>query len=243
MEAIKKLGLIGKNISYSFSKKYFEEKFKKSFIQEYSYSLFDLESSDEVESLLSSNEMLGFNVTIPYKEKVIPFLDELSPEAQEIGAVNTILLKDGKRKGYNTDVVGFEKSLKLMLKDEQQSAIVLGDGGASKAVQFVLKKLNIPFIIVSRKTGLTFDELNFETVRKHHIIVQCTPVGTFPNVDDCLDFPFLGLTKDHVLIDLIYNPTETRFLKMGQAAGAKTMNGLFMLEQQAEAAWRIWTEN
>lgn len=240
MDSNKKLGLIGKNISYSFSKKYFEDKFQKLMLKGYSYSIFDLPELHEVENLFSNPELLGFNVTIPYKEKIIGYLDELSDEAQQIGAVNCVLIENGKKRGYNTDAFGFEKTLMLHKKPHQHSALILGNGGAAKAVKYVLDKHGIPSLTVSRTTEINYENLDKETVEQHQIIIQCTPVGTFPNVEDCLHFPFEGITKDHLIIDLIYNPNYTKFIINASEKGAKTVNGYYMLEQQAEKAWEIW---
>ena len=242
METQTKLGLIGKGISYSFSQKFFEAKFKKLMLHDFSYQLIDLKNETECQDFLQDSSFLGLNVTIPYKEKIIPFLDELSEEAQEIGAVNTILFKDGKRIGYNTDVIGFEKSLLLFKKPHHQSAIILGNGGAAKAVSFVLKKNKIPYTLVSRTEGISFENLTTTKVSENKLIIQCTPVGTFPNVEDCLSFPFEGVSEAHLVMDLIYNPTLTLFLQKAQNKGAQTINGLYMLEQQAEAAWEIWCQ-
>jgi len=241
MDSNKKLGLIGKNISYSFSKKYFEDKFRKLMLTGYSYSIFDLPELHEAEALFADPELLGFNVTIPYKEKIIGYLDELSDEAQKIGAVNCVRIEDGKKTGYNTDAFGFEKMLKLHQKPHHHSALILGNGGAAKAVKYVFDKLEIPSLTVSRTTEINYANLTEETVASHQIIVQCTPVGTFPNVEDCLDFPFAGLTGDHLIIDLIYNPNYTQFIINASEKGAKTVNGYYMLEQQAEKAWEIWS--
>ena len=240
MDSNKKLGLIGRNISYSFSKKFFEEKFQKLMLDQLSYSIFDLQEINEVENLFKDPELLGFNVTIPYKEKIIDYLDELSDEAKEIGAVNCVLIENGKKTGYNTDAVGFEKTLKIHRKPLQNSALILGNGGAAKAVEYVLNKNGISTQTVSRKSELNFENLTKEIVQNHHIIVQCTPLGTFPNVEDCLKFPFDGLSKDHLVIDLIYNPNYTKFIINSAEKGAKTVNGYYMLEQQAEKAWEIW---
>lgn len=240
MDSNKKLGLIGRNISYSFSKKFFEEKFQKLMLDQLSYSIFDLQEIDEVENLFKDPELLGFNVTIPYKEKIIDYLDELSDEAKEIGAVNCVLIENGKKTGYNTDAFGFEKTLKIHRKSHQDSALILGSGGAAKAVEYVLNKNGISTQTVSRKSELNFKNLTKEIVQNHHIIVQCTPLGTFPNIEDCLKFPFDGLSKDHLVIDLIYNPNYTKFIINSAEKGAKTVNGYYMLEQQAEKAWEIW---
>lgn len=237
-----KFGLIGRNISYSFSKKYFEQKFQKLLLREHTYEIFDLENLDKIGELFSTEHLKGLNVTIPYKEQVIPFIDELSDEAREIGAINCISIKNGKTKGYNTDAVGFEKTLLLHKREHQKTAIVLGNGGAAKAVQYILNKHHIPYITVSRATEINYGNLSIEQVKENLIIVQCTPVGTFPNVEDCLPFPFDGITEEHLIIDLIYNPEYTKFIRMCSERGAKTANGLYMLEQQAEKAWEIWND-
>jgi shikimate dehydrogenase len=240
MDSNKKLGLIGRNISYSFSKKFFEDKFQKLMLKGYSYNIFDLNEINEVENLLSTPDLLGFNVTIPYKEKIIDYLDDLSDEAEKIGAVNCVLIENGKKTGYNTDAFGFEKTLLLHKKPHQNSALILGSGGAAKAVKYVLDKHEISSITVSRNSETNFENLTKETVKNNKLIIQCTPVGTFPNVEDCLNFPFEGISKDHLIIDLIYNPNYTQFIIKASEKGAKTVNGYYMLEQQAEKAWEIW---
>ncbi|MBW7676141.1 shikimate dehydrogenase family protein [Chryseobacterium chendengshani] len=240
MDSKKKLGLVGRNISYSFSKKFFEEKFKKLQLGHFTYDIFDLQEIDEVNNLFSDPELLGFNVTIPYKERISDYLDELSDEAKEIGAVNCVLIENGKKIGYNTDAFGFEKTLKIHRKPHQNSALILGNGGAAKAIKYVLNKNGISTETVSRNSELNFENLDKETVEKNKIIVQCTPVGTFPKTDECLDFPFEGLSKDHLVIDLIYNPNYSQFIIKSSQKGAKTVNGYYMLEQQAEKAWEIW---
>ncbi len=240
MSQQKKFGLLGKNISYSFSKKYFTEKFQKLMLQNHYYEVFDVDNLKNIEQILNTENLIGLNVTIPYKQEIIPFLDELSEEAGKIGAVNCILIKNGKKIGYNTDAAGFEKSLNLMKRKQHNSALILGDGGAAKAVKYVLDKQNIPNKTVSRKSELNFENLTNEVVSENKIIVQCTPVGTFPDENDCLKFPFEALSDQHLIIDLIYNPNYTTFIKKAAEKGAKTMNGFFMLEQQAEEAWKIW---
>ncbi|KMQ58631.1 shikimate dehydrogenase [Chryseobacterium angstadtii] len=240
MDSNKKLGLIGKNISYSFSKKFFEDKFQKLMLKDFTYDIFDLNEINEVENLLADPQLLGFNVTIPYKEKIIDYLDNLSDEAEKIGAVNCVLIRDGKKTGYNTDAFGFEKTLLLHKKNHQDKALILGNGGAAKAVKYVMDKHGIPSITISRNSEINFENIDAETVRDHKIIIQCTPVGTFPNVEDCLKFPFEGITPEHLIIDLIYNPNYTQFIIKASEKGAKTVNGYYMLEQQAEKAWEIW---
>ena len=240
MKDQKKLGIIGRNISYSFSQKYYEDKFKRLMLTQYSYDVFDLKEISEVEEIFQDPALIGFNVTIPYKEKILPYLDELSDEAAQIGAVNCILIQDNIKKGFNTDVFGFEKTLAVHLKNFHTSALILGNGGAAKAVQYVLGKYNIPFKTVSRNSDLNFENITETIVTENPLIIQCTPVGTFPKVEDCLNFPFEGMTEKHLAIDLIYNPENTTFLKKAAEKGAKTANGFYMLEQQAEKNWEIW---
>lgn len=240
MEEQKRLGIIGRNISYSFSKKYFEDKFQRLMLKNYTYDLFDLQDLSEIEKVFNTPNIIGFNVTIPFKEKILPYLDELSDEAEKMGAVNCIVIKNNHKKGYNTDAVGFEKTLLVHRKEKHQSALILGDGGAAKAVQYVLNKYDIPYKTVSRKSDLNFENLSKEMVAENLLIIQTTPVGTFPNIDDCLNFPFDGISKNHLIIDLIYNPNYTAFIKKASEKGAKTVNGFYMLEQQAEKNWEIW---
>ena len=240
METSAKFGLIGKKISYSFSKKYFEQKFQKLLLNDHSYNIIDLENLDNIKNIFETEHLKGLNVTIPYKEKIIPFIDELSDEAKEIGAINCISVENGKTKGYNTDAFGFEKTLLLHKKEHQKTAIILGNGGAAKAVQYVLKKNQIPYITVSRTTEINYENLSENLVKENLIIIQCTPVGTFPNIEDSVPFPFDGITENHLIIDLIYNPEYTKFIRNCAEKGAKTANGLYMLEQQAEKAWEIW---
>jgi shikimate dehydrogenase len=241
-----KLGLLGKNISYSFSVAYFKKKFEDEKIDNISYENFDIESISLFPNLIkNSTDLKGLNVTIPYKEAVTPFLDKLSKKAKEIGAVNTIrITKNNKLIGYNTDCYGFEKSIKPFLKPHHKNALILGTGGASKAIAYSLKKLNINYHYVSRniKNGVAFsyNTLTEEIIKGHQIIINCTPLGTFPNIDICPDIPYKAITKDHILYDLIYNPEETKFLKLGKQQQATTINGLNMLKLQAEKAWSIW---
>ena len=241
-----KLGLIGKNISYSFSKAYFKNKFEKEQIANVSYENFDIENIALFPSIMQNTENIkGFSVTIPYKETIIPFLDALDETAKKIGAVNTIKVsKNNQLIGYNTDCHGFKNSLKPLLKPHHKKALILGTGGASKAIAFSLKELNINYDFVSRtsKNGVnfTYDSLTDEIIKQHQIIINCTPIGTFPNVDACPNIPFGAINSEHILYDLIYNPEETTFLKFGKDHGATILNGLKMLELQAEKAWSIW---
>ncbi len=239
-----KFGLIGKNIGYSFSKSFFSEKFEKEKLP-YSYENFDIPSIAFFSKIISETPHLkGLSVTIPYKEEVIALLDDLDEEAKKIGAVNTIKISEGnKLKGYNTDHYGFKKSLEAFLPLQKKTALILGSGGASKAVAYALEKLDFHFRFVSRNKNsntLEYDVLDKAIIEDHLLIINCTPLGTSPNITDCPPIPYQFLTKNHLLFDLIYNPSETEFLKRGKLQGAKTSNGLRMLELQAEKAWKIW---
>jgi shikimate dehydrogenase len=241
---MKKYGLIGFPLSHSFSKKYFSEKFINENIQGVEYNSYPLEDITALSALLSSEPMLaGINVTIPYKEKVIPFLDELSDEVKEIGACNCISIKESKLKGYNTDVIGFEKSLLKKLKPHHQKALVLGTGGAAKAVYYILRKNQIPFLKVSRTNGqnqLTYESLTKEIIESHQLIVNTTPLGMYPEVNSFPSIPYEYLGDQHYLFDLVYNPVKTIFLSRGEERGAAIENGADMLVDQAEASWDIW---
>lgn len=241
-------GLIGKNISYSFSAQYFNAKFKKEKITNAEYRNFDIEAISAFSNLLETNENIkGLNVTIPYKQAIIPYLDSLSKKAIKIGAVNTIKIsKKGKLKGYNTDWYGFIKAIKPMLKSHHKNALILGTGGASKAIEFALSKLGISYILVSRtsqENTLTYSQLNKEILEKHTVIINTTPLGTFPNTEDFPEIPYEFLTSNHIAFDLIYNPETTMFLKLAATKGAQTQNGHTMLKLQAEKAWRIWNKS
>ena len=238
------LGLIGRNISYSFSAGYFASKFKKLNLTNHEHRNFDLASIDELQQVLKNNSHLrGFNVTIPYKEEIIPLLDEIHPEALKIGAVNTVKIENTKLIGYNTDCYGFETSLKPGLQPWHKKALILGTGGASKAIAHVLDKNDIKYSFVSRnskKATFTYQELNKNIISAHQLIINCTPLGTYPDIEKKPDIPYTALTNRHLLYDLIYNPSETAFLTKGKNAGATIINGLKMLELQAEKAWEIW---
>jgi len=241
-----KLGLLGKNISYSFSKSYFKEKFKNENINNTTYENFDIKNINAFPSIIKETEGLkGMNVTIPYKEQVMPFLDKINKKAKAIGAVNTIkITKKGKLIGYNTDCYGFKKTLKPHIKSHHKKALILGTGGASKAIAFTLKEMGITYQYVSRtlsdRVGFSYNTLTENDVKNHQIIINCSPVGTFPNVKDCPNIPYQSINENHILFDLIYNPEETKFLKLGKKHKADTINGLGMLEFQAEKAWSIW---
>lgn len=242
-----KFGLIGKNIDYSFSRSYFKNKFETNNL-EHEYVNFDIPTIEDFPKIIETNSDLnGFNVTIPYKESIIPYLDKLNKKAKKIGAVNTIKFsKKGKLIGYNTDFYGFKKSLKKKLKPHHKKALILGTGGASKAIAYALETLDIPFKFVSRQkkgdNSFSYEELSGSVISEYQIIINCTPLGTFPNVNECPNIPYNHLNSNHLLFDLIYNPSETLFLKKGKEKGAKTLNGLKMLEYQAEKSWRIWNK-
>lgn len=243
----KKFGLVGRNISYSFSKQYFTEKFKSYHFDNSEYLNFDIPSIKELTQIISETKGLkGLNVTIPYKEEVIPFLDSLSKNAKKIGSVNTIVISKKKRlKGYNTDFYGFKKSLKPLLKSHHSKALILGTGGASKGVAYALKKLKIEYDFVSRNPNefqFSYAELDASIFEEYTIIINTTPVGTFPNVDDCPALDYSLFTKKHIAFDLVYNPEETSFLKQAKENDATIKNGYEMLVFQAEKAWEIWNK-
>ena len=241
---MKQFGLIGYPLSHSFSKGYFAEKFAKENIVDCHYDVFPLEKVEDFVELCNTHKnLVGLNVTIPYKEKIIPFLDELDETAANIGAVNTIKFSNGKKIGYNTDCFGFEMSLKPLLKPHHTHALILGTGGASKAVEYVLKKLGIDFHYVSRTKSakaIAYEEVNDLIIQNSTLIINSTPIGMYPNVNDAPDIPYQFITDKHLLYDLIYNPEETQFLKEGKERGAQTKNGLEMLHLQAERSWQIW---
>ena len=243
---MKKYGLIGYPLSHSFSKKYFTEKFLNESITDASYELYPIADISALIGLLAEDPALvGLNVTIPYKEKVIPYLSELSPVVEAIGACNCIKISKGKLVGYNTDVIGFEKSLKKKLRPHHTKALILGTGGSSKAVQFVLNNLGISYIKVSRrKTAetITYEEIDEALLSTHTLIVNTSPLGMFPNIEECPAIPYQFLTASHYLFDLVYNPPKTTFLALGEKMGAAIENGSEMLVDQAEASWEIWNE-
>lgn len=243
----RQFGLLGRNISYSFSKKYFTEKFAFGNFNNCSYENFDIQSIEEFRDIIAKNPKLkGLNVTIPYKEAVMPYLDKLSKNAAQIGAVNVIrFTKKGKLKGHNSDYYGFMKSLEPLLQSHHKKALILGTGGAAKAVAFALDKLGISYLFVSRnqKQGmLDYNQIDAEIFANYHIIVNCTPLGTSPKTDEFPPISYAYFTEKHIAFDLIYNPEETVFLKKAKAHGAVTKNGYEMLVLQAEKAWKIWNK-
>ena len=239
-------GLLGKDISYSFSRGYFSEKFKKLGLKNHEYINLDLPKIEDFPTAIKEiNGLKGINVTIPYKQDVFKFLDKVDKTAKKIGAVNTIkFTKRGNLKGYNTDVFGFENSLKPLLKKHHKKALILGTGGASKAIGYVLKKNRIKYKFVSRspkgKKQISYDDVSEKTLKKQQIIINCTPIGTSPDIEKSPNIPYQFITENHILYDLIYNPSETVFLSKGKEKGAIIKNGLEMLELQAEKSWEIW---
>lgn len=243
----KRFGLLGRNINYSFSKGYFTDKFNNENFEGCTYENFDIQEIDAFAEIIKNTpDLKGLNVTIPYKEAVIPFLDKLSKKAALIGAVNTIkITKKGKLKGYNTDYYGFKKSLQPLLKNHHKKALILGTGGASKGVAFALDELDIPYTFVSREAkenAIDYDRINTTTFHNYQIIINSTPVGTSPNTEAFPLIPYKYFTKNHIAFDLIYNPAETQFLKKAKEQGAQIKNGLDMLIFQAEKAWDIWNK-
>ncbi|MDA0277979.1 MAG: shikimate dehydrogenase [Bacteroidetes bacterium] len=239
-----KYGLLGKDIAYSFSENYFAEKFKQLNLEGYTYDNFDLQDLSSFKEILSETKNLnGMNVTIPYKESVIPFLTTLDPTAAAIGAVNTIKFTEEGTIGYNTDVIGFKNAIETLIMPHHKKALILGTGGASKAVAHVFKDLEIPFLYVSRRSKegqISYKELTKEMLQEHQIIVNCTPIGTFPEVDQKPNIDYDQLGAAHIAFDLIYNPEVTAFLNEAKKRGAKIKNGYEMLVGQAEASWEIW---
>ena len=256
-------GLIGYPLSHSFSKKYFTEKFVKENSLDCEYNLYPIEDINQLPQLIADNPTLcGLNVTIPYKESVIPYLDELDETAKAVGAVNCIKIESGKELktprliGYNTDVFGFRQSIKPFLEIQHERALIIGTGGASKAVAYVLKEIGIECFFVSRHKEqklsnknqhlnskiFLYEDLNENMINAFKLIVNATPVGMFPHITEHPKLPYQFITSSHLLYDLIYNPAETEFLKRGISQGASTVNGLSMLHQQAEEAWRVWNK-
>jgi len=250
---LKRFGLIGYPLSHSFSKKYFTEKFEKEGIDDAMYELYPLKNASEFVKLIQTDKSLcGLNVTVPFKTDVLEFLDQVEEEALSIGAVNTIKVeREADKKafrliGYNTDVHGFKISLKPLLKKGQNRALVLGTGGSSRAVTYALAILEIPFLQVSREpkseSDISYIGLNEGLIQQHNLIINCTPLGMYPDIDQCPDIPYDCIGPDHLVYDLIYNPAETELLKRCKEKGASIKNGLEMLEIQAEKSWKIWNQ-
>ena len=245
---MRKFGLIGFPLSHSFSPAFFLEKFAKEKITGCTYGLYPIDKIDKFPGLLSANaDLEGINVTIPYKKAVIPFLNHATEAVAKTGACNCIKIKNGYLTGYNTDVIGFEESLSSKLTNKHTHALILGTGGSAAAVEFVLEKLGIDYLFVSRIATaknkiVTYKDLNKQVMHQRPLLINTTPLGMFPDVNNCPDIPYRFLTSDHYLFDLVYNPAETLFLKKGAAMGAITKNGSDMLVIQAEESWKIWNE-
>ncbi len=242
---MRKFGLIGEHLPHSFSGKYFASKFESEGITGCDYSLYELPVIDDLQSLMKSTpELEGFNVTIPYKQQVMRFLTKLSPEAEAIGAVNCVKIEGDNLTGYNTDIIGFRSSLLDLLDGAKvDHALILGTGGAALAVEYILRELKIEYSVVSRSAGencITYNDITKEVIEANKLIINATPLGTFPNVDSMPDIPYEYISGGHFLYDLVYNPPLTKFLQNGELRGAKICNGNAMLIAQAEAAWAIW---
>lgn len=240
----KLFGLIGKNIDYSFSRQYFNHKFSTHNINA-KYVNFDVDDLAALFQDIAQNPVHGCNVTIPYKQAIISFLDDLSEVAKAVGAVNCLVFLNQKIIGHNTDVIGIEHSLNLLNIKPKSQALILGTGGASQGIKYVLQQKNIPFLEVSRTPSnnqIGYHQLSKNIIDNHHLIFQTTPLGTFPNIKQCVEFPFEHVSANHQVFDLIYNPEETLFLKNMKVQGANTLNGYPMLVAQAEAAWELWNQ-
>ncbi|MBN9380536.1 MAG: shikimate dehydrogenase [Chitinophagaceae bacterium] len=240
---MRKFGLIGYPLSHSFSQKYFTEKFQQLDITDCKYELYPIEDIAAVKNILQDPELCGLNVTIPYKQAVIPFLHGMNAVVEEIRACNCIRIQGGKAYGYNTDTVGFSASLVRKLGQGHRQALILGTGGASKAVEYVLRKLGIGFMYVSRNAGhgvLRYEEVTEDILRRHTMVINTTPLGMYPKVDECPPLPYEAIGPEHYLFDLVYNPPLTLFLRQGKDRGAVVENGYDMLIGQAEESWRIW---
>ncbi|HEY4151672.1 MAG TPA: shikimate dehydrogenase [Chitinophagaceae bacterium] len=241
---MRQFGLIGYPLSHSFSQKFFTDKFEKEGLKDCRYEAYSIPAIAELPALLKKHPSLeGLNVTIPYKEQVIRYLSEQSPVVQEVGACNCIRIKEGKLVGYNTDVIGFEQSLSKHLQPHHKKALILGTGGAGKAVEYVLKKRGIRYRYVSRKPSVnhfSYEQVTPAILAEYTLIINTTPLGMYPNVTQAPPFPYNALTAKHYLFDAIYNPAKTLFLQRGEQHGAAIQNGLDMLIIQAEESWKIW---
>lgn len=241
---MRKFGLIGLPLTHSFSKQFFTEKFEKEQITDCQYENYPLEKIEDLPALLAANrDIVGLNVTIPYKREIMPFLTDVAPAVKKTGACNCIRIDGKKRVGYNTDVIGFHLSLMPHLRVQHQRALILGTGGASAAVEFVLEQIAMPYILVSRNPGtnsIGYDQLNEDLMESHTLIVNTTPLGTFPAVETYPPIPYEYVTDQHFLYDMVYNPAETIFLQRGKEKGATVLNGMDMLIGQANASWDIW---
>jgi len=241
-------GLVGYPLSHSFSKGYFSEKFNQLNLTNCEYRNFELPNLNQLNTVLSIENLKGFNVTIPYKTAIITHLNDINEDAKIVGAINTVKIVSINNKqqliGFNTDVYGFAQSIKPFLAYNHHKALILGNGGASKAVAYTLQKLGIEFLIVTRnpqaKNNISYQQLNDYAISLFPLIINTTPLGMYPSIDNCPAIPYGGITENHLCIDLIYNPTQTLFLKKAAEQGSKILNGLSMLQLQADKAWEIW---
>ncbi len=240
-----KYGLLGRDISYSFSENYFKEKFIREGRSDCSYQNFDLKNISELSDIMTQKDLKGLNVTIPYKEEVLGFLDYVDPIAEEIGAVNTIKFTAQGTVGYNTDLIGFKNSFSPLLNKNHKKALILGTGGASKAIAYALKELQIKATYVSRnptKDQLSYATIDQDVMEEHQIIINCSPVGTFPNIHEKPNLPYEHIHAEYIVYDLVYNPETSALLAMAKSKGAQIKNGYDMLVGQAEGSWQIWNE-
>jgi shikimate dehydrogenase len=242
-------GLIGYPLGHSFSKEYFTQKFKQEGLTDYAYENFPIPQISELHQVITDHpDLMGLNVTIPYKEQVLKYLDDIDSEADAVGAVNTICITRNHGavhlKGYNSDIYGFERSIKPYLTSLHTKALILGTGGASKAIKYVLTKNRIAFVSASieelKENEIPYAQVTPEVVNERKLIINATPLGTYPNVDQCVSIPYQAITPEHILFDLVYNPPETKFMRLGKERGATIINGLGMLHGQAERSWEIW---
>lgn len=242
-QRIRKFGLIGHPLSHSFSPDFFEKKFKNERIENVTYNLFDLEDICSVSQIIADKNLEGFNVTIPYKQAIIPYLSYMSEIANAVNSVNVVKIQYGKLLGFNTDYLGLRNSLVPMLDSNHTSCLIFGSGGSSKTVAFLLRQLGIHYTIVSRKPengSSTYNEITPEEISKHHLLINTTPVGMFPHIDEALSIPYDALTPEHLVYDLVYNPDPSLTLQRAKQVGAKIKSGLEMLQIQANESWKIW---
>ncbi|MEQ8517816.1 MAG: shikimate dehydrogenase [Cytophagales bacterium] len=243
---MRRFGLIGYPIKHSFSKSFFNEKFKSEGILDCAYENFEANQVSELKTIINKYHPIGLNVTIPYKTVVLKYCDFLSEEVKLIGAANTLKITENKIKAFNTDWLGFTKSLEKTNFDKNKIALIIGSGGSSKAIQYALKQLSIDYKIISRnpnKTDLTYDQLNEKVFKGASLIVNCSPLGAYPNTSECPNIPYHLLDSNHFCFDLVYNPEKTLFLEKSEKMGAGIKNGLEMLILQAEESWKIWQDN
>ena len=234
-----KYGLIGENLIHSFSQDFFKKKFENLNLKKYQYQNFEIKNVNEIINIINGNNLKGLNITIPFKSKSLSIVDEIDEHAKNIGSINTLQISKKKIKGYNTDFIGFENSIKPIL-EKRKNALILGNGGSSKAIQYALRKLNINYKIVSRSGDLNYENLTENDIISNKIIINTTPLGMYPNINDFPKIPYHVLSKEHLAYDLIYNPKETIFLKKAKEMECKIKNGFEMLKIQAEESWKIW---